>query len=329
MNSPFALTAEETMTDDFEQLTNIRPLRVLTHLFDTAAPAPPLVPDDSPDIRGHFHRASGRHTIAPHDHQHYEMGFVIAGHGRHCTAMYESDVSRGTVIIIAPGKVHGVRDIDGLGIVNCFYLTEWLLHEVHELWSLEGLIPLFLAAGMFTRPQNAWIPQFQLTEQELQTCLRELGDIAAEWDRTDPARTYMRCCLEKLIITLARAYARTGLPGPQIAPQPWTREALRSIEGCVVEGTLPSVNAIAATVGMAPDYFSRAFKRATGWSPMEYFQRGRVQHASWLLLNANRTITEVAHELGFYDSAHFSRLFKRYQGASPRAYQRRHRSTDG
>ncbi len=328
MKSQYALSAEETMTDDFERLTNIRPVRVLTHLFDTLEGTPAPVPDASPDICGQYCRVENRHEIAPHDHQHYEIAFVIGGKAQHCTPRYESVITRGTVMVIAPGKVHGFSHIDGIGIVNCLCLTEWLLHDVHELWALEGLIPLFLAAGMFARPQNAWIPQYQLTEEELQTCLREMRDIAMEWERQDPACTYMKCSLEKLIITLGRAFARTGPHGIQNTSREWIRKALGSIEQRVIEGLFPEVSEVAKEVGMAPQYFSRTFKELTGLSPMAYFQRRRVQHASWLLLNANSSVTEVAHELGFYDAAHFSRLFKRYQGMAPRAYRKRHRSPE-
>jgi AraC family transcriptional activator of pobA len=39
------------------------------------------------------------------------------------------------------------------------------------------------------------------------------------------------------------------------------------------------------------------------------------------LLTTEATATEVAHQLGFSDSAHFNRRFKETTGLTPRAYR--------
>jgi len=326
MNPYRALTAEETITQDFEQLSNTRPVRVLTHLFDQLDGTPAPVSGIETEICGRAYRIQDRPEVAAHDHDHYEIGLVISGKALHRTAMYESVLKRGTVVIVAPGKVHGICDIDGLCIVNCIYLTEWLLHDVRDIWTLEGLVPLFLASGLMTRSDNPWIPQYQLTDEEYLACLQEMRDMGREWDRDEPSRIYMKCSIEKLMLTLGRAFTRTGLGQTRLAVQSEMQSALEQIEDHVANCRVFRVADLAERIGMSPDYFSRVFKEVTGWSPMDYFQRRRIQHASWLLLNANRSVTEVAHALGFFDSAHFSRLFKRHQGLSPRAYRKRYRT---
>ncbi len=326
MNPYRALTAEETITHDFEQLSNTRPVRVLTHLFDQLDGTPAKVSADDECICGRCYRISDRHEVVAHDHDHYEISLIIGGTARHYTAMYESVLKRGDVIVVAPGKVHAFSDMDGLAVVNCIYLTEWLLHDVRDIWTLEGLIPLFLAAGMLAHPENPWIPQYQLIEEEFHACLREMRDMGREWEREEPSRIYMKCSIEKMMLTLGRAFARSGLGETRLAAQAEVQQALERIEDHVANCQVFRVAELAGHIGMSPDYLSRVFKEVTGWSPMDYFQRRRIQHASWLLLNANRSVTEVAHTLGFFDSAHFSRLFKRHQGLSPRAYRKRYRS---
>ena len=66
------------------------------------------------------------------------------------------------------------------------------------------------------------------------------------------------------------------------------------------------------------------FRRATGLSPQDYFQRRRIQRACALLLDAANAATRVAAELGFADAAHFSRLFRRHMGMGPRDYRRKY-----
>ena len=316
------LRAQTTSTREFEQLSVVRPLRVWTHVFDRLDGSEP----DGEAIEiicGPSYPIHDRPVIEPHDHEHYEISLVLAGTAIHQTAMYETTISRGSVQVVAPGKVHGFDRIDGLVIVNCAYMTEWLLHDVKELWAIEGLIPHFLAAGLFCHPENDWVPQYRLGDEEFEACVREMKDIARERDRDKPSLSYLRWCLEKIMLTLGRAFSRTDEWEKRLSFHSEIQIALRRIEAIIMENRSFHVQELAQEVGMSPDYFSRIFKQATGWSAMDYYQRRRIQHASWLLLNTPHTITEVAHTLGFCDSAHFSHLFKRQQGTSPRAYRKR------
>ncbi len=55
---------------------------------------------------------------------------------------------------------------------------------------------------------------------------------------------------------------------------------------------------------------------------MQYLQRYRVNQAKLLLKNSQKSITEIAREVGFTDSGYFSRVFHRQTGMSPEAFRR-------
>ena len=103
-------------------------------------------------------------------------------------------------------------------------------------------------------------------------------------------------------------------------PEIWT--ALDSVEESIRQSTPFSVDALADQAGLSTDHLSRLFKEATGWPPMDYFQRRRIHHACTWLLNPRHSITDVALALGFSDAAHFSRLFRQHQGLTPRDYRK-------
>jgi transcriptional regulator GlxA family with amidase domain len=78
--------------------------------------------------------------------------------------------------------------------------------------------------------------------------------------------------------------------------------------------------------GMPVATFYKIFKQATGLSPIEYIIRLRISFAAELLSeNHNMSITDVALETGFDDSAYFSKKFKEIMGSPPITYQRNHR----
>ncbi len=53
----------------------------------------------------------------------------------------------------------------------------------------------------------------------------------------------------------------------------------------------------------------------------EYRLHKKFRKAMYALNYENHSLTEIAHNLDFYDSAHFTRTFKRFAGMTPKAYQ--------
>jgi transcriptional regulator GlxA family with amidase domain len=78
--------------------------------------------------------------------------------------------------------------------------------------------------------------------------------------------------------------------------------------------------------GLPPSSFKRRFKRATGYSPLHYVQRLRVEEAKRLLEQSDEPIDEVAWRAGYEDPAAFRRLFKRITSLTPGDYRRKFRA---
>jgi len=83
----------------------------------------------------------------------------------------------------------------------------------------------------------------------------------------------------------------------------------------------PSLEQLAATVGMSPFALLRAFRGELGLPPHAYLNQVRVASAKQLL-DVGRPPADVALEVGFADQAHLSRHFKRVYGVPPGAYRR-------
>lgn len=70
-------------------------------------------------------------------------------------------------------------------------------------------------------------------------------------------------------------------------------------------------------VQLSTYYLTRAFKQATGYTVIEYFNKLKMDKAKELILDSDKKIKDVALELGFADEFYFSRVFKRTKGISP------------
>jgi YesN/AraC family two-component response regulator len=79
---------------------------------------------------------------------------------------------------------------------------------------------------------------------------------------------------------------------------------------------------LARHVALSEDYLTACFRKELGVTPIAYLNRYRVHQARQLLTDTDKTITEIASQVGFSDSGYFSRVFRREVGVSPEAYRR-------
>jgi YesN/AraC family two-component response regulator len=80
-------------------------------------------------------------------------------------------------------------------------------------------------------------------------------------------------------------------------------------------------HAIAQYVNLTEDHLTYCFRQELGMTPIEYLQRYRINQAKRLLRQGERTVSEIALDVGFSDSGYFSRIFKRIVGVSPESFR--------
>jgi AraC family transcriptional activator of pobA len=84
---------------------------------------------------------------------------------------------------------------------------------------------------------------------------------------------------------------------------------------------LPSVAYFAKELNLSAGYFGDLIKKETGQSAQEYIQAKVIDVAKELIFNVDKSISEVAYELGFKYPQHFTRLFKQKTGMTPNEYR--------
>lgn len=89
------------------------------------------------------------------------------------------------------------------------------------------------------------------------------------------------------------------------------------------KGKRTHLQQLAANLGISYSKFRTLFKEHTGYSPREFENRIRLNHACELLRSRQYNITQTAETLGFSSVYYFSRAFKQQFGQSPRQWAKR------
>ena len=77
------------------------------------------------------------------------------------------------------------------------------------------------------------------------------------------------------------------------------------------------LEALAQQCNLSAAHFCRVFRQITGTTPVQYLTNLRLHQAAALLRRTNRSISQIAEEVGFDDVGYMSRCFKKQFGMTP------------
>jgi AraC family transcriptional activator of pobA len=84
---------------------------------------------------------------------------------------------------------------------------------------------------------------------------------------------------------------------------------------------IPSVAYFADEFHLSANYFGDLIKKETGKTALEHIQANLIGIAKEKIFQHNKSVSEIAYELGFKYPNHFSRFFKQQVGHTPNEYR--------
>lgn len=258
-----------------------------------------------PRFAGHHARtryAAGG-SIGLHGHDFAEIFWIESGRGVQMTPTGRSPLEAGSIRLIRPGDVHGIRALS---------TTHLVLANVAFDSRALGLLSGIEEAGR--RIVERLANDGCVTSA---TCVELLGESFARLANSPRRRLELHRFLLDVLCTvdadLAGARSASQLPG-------WLATALEAVRQ---ESSLLArgASALAQLAGKSADHLNRVCRRHLGVTASAVVNRLRLERAEYLLQSTPMEITDVAFESGFNNLSYFYRLFRERVGTTPRVYR--------
>lgn len=249
----------------------------------------------------------------------YAVGLKELNHGQLRYGRRHYDYQEGSLVFVAPGQMLGVQPG-----AEPFAPKGWTLLFHPDL--IVGT-PLGRHVQDYSFFSYAVNEALHLSDKERSIVLDCFSKIEYELDQhfDKHSKGLIAANIELLLNYCTRFYDRQFITRDQANKGILERfeqvlEVYFSSDKPQNEG-LPSVAYCAEALHLSPNYFGDLVKKETGRSAQDYIQSKVIDVAKERVFDLNKSVSEIAYELGFKYPQHFTRLFKQKAGVTPNDYR--------
>lgn len=256
-------------------------------------------------------------TVRWHFHPEFELHYVAATTGKYFVGDFIGEFEPGNLVLTGPNLPHNwVSDIPpGTSVpLRCriVQFTEQFIAGMQaalpEIGALQPLLEQSRRGVLFSAD----------TSRQVAPLLRELMD----------AQGVRRVEVFILILgLLGRGQGSTSLASASYLPDPsgYMSAGINKALAFIRENlTQPFSEAdLAEIAGQSTSAFSKAFRKHTGMSLVQYVKRLRINLACQILMSDEQApITDICFEVGFNNLSNFNRQFLTEKGMTPSRFRR-------
>ena len=253
-----------------------------------------------------------------HYHDCYELYYIYSGECYFFVKDRSFLVQKGNIVLINAYDIHCATITPNQKtnrIVLFFrkaFLEEFLgtVGTAHILACFQKGVPIIKAS-----PQE---------QHSLEALLQTM--VAERQNKEDDYYTYLCTSLIQLLIVLNRHQDHQESSSLSYANS--SHKIISEITGYINNNYAKdlTLTSISELFYISPYYFSRIFKKHTGFTFIDYLNGVRIKEAQKLLLNTQMSISDIAEAIGYKSNTHFGRVFKSITGMTPLAYKNRRKS---
>ncbi len=238
-----------------------------------------------------------------HSHDFNELIIVTKGAGQHILNDSPTNLAQNYICYIAPGDRHLYEQVDNLHLTNILFKKNRL--------SYSPILKNFLPQD--DKDSSSWFITNQ-TMKKVEHILQQLDKESQQ--STVESRLMMEVLFQHLVVELFRG--RLTAQSDDVTDNIIFR-VLDWLQGHYSDDVC--INEISDKFQISSRSLSRKIKQVTNLSFNNYLHRVRINNAMELLQSTDKSITDIAFEVGYKDSNYFSTKFKRFTQKTPSQYR--------
>lgn len=251
-----------------------------------------------------------------HTHDFSEIIIVLRGEGQHLVDLNEHYVCAGDVFAVHGNMPHGYDKLRNFDHIN-------LIYKPNEIELPAGILSMPGYHAFFEiEPRVAMREPYQ---QRLHLTAIQLNELSQLVDRLSGELAAKSSCFaemsmnyfQQIVIFISRIY------GQQKTPLSDCYLKLGKVISLLEQDYARqwTIDKLAREVNMSRRTLTRQFNDVVGYPVISYLAGIRMQQAMKLIINTDLSITDIALQVGFYDSNYMCKLFRRIHGTTPHKYR--------
>lgn len=257
-------------------------------------------------------------TCLTHRHEFYEINIITGGYGMHYIEEERFRVKKGQVFVIPPMVKHGYICGDGLDVFHLHIHPDYFKQNYNLLQKMEGFAVLF---GFDARQIHTnFTTYIELSDEEFDKIYNENIISVCKFIHTYDLKNMIRAMSEAtlLIVALCESCARS-LSLMSTKDRNFVESLSYIIEN--ISGKI-KVDDLARVAKMSRTAYFNYFLKETGQTPAVYIMNKRLELACSRLKSTDRSIDDIATDVGFCERAHLIKCFKKRYGITPTEYRK-------
>ncbi|CAG7652445.1 helix-turn-helix domain-containing protein [Paenibacillus allorhizosphaerae] len=261
--------------------------------------------------------------VDPHWHEHLEFIKILQGPVRFQIDSQSFDAETDEIYFINSCQVHSVTCLPGVsGRIRGMVFDRALLLSPGNL-EITHLLTLFYRSNKILNKYGKSHPFWQELNAEIEKAYQEFTQANVGYEYNVLSSVY------RIMISLLRLHQQDlnkHTPRHYVNQYMRLKPAIDYMEEHFADKVY--MDRICEIINMNTDYFSSVFKKVFGLPPVQYLTKVRIDHAKRLLLDQQRSITEIAELSGFCNINYFDKVFKEQSGFTPMEFRKRYINQD-
>jgi AraC family transcriptional regulator, transcriptional activator of pobA len=267
--------------------------------------------------------SDGRNTVQKNRHDYFEIFVLCSGATTFLVEDRLLPMNPGDLAVIGSTLYHSIASpLNAKTTLGVLYFDPNLICSDGSAWCTEYLAPFLQQDSAFPHvlPAATGVPG-----QVLELMRMMHTELPGSSMR---GRLAIRTYLKMILMLLVNQYSSYAGTLESLREQQRALDRLHRFLEFLPRhvGEPITVRGAARMCGLSESDFVSLLRQAKGRSFRSYLNHYRVERAQAALSGTDRSISDIAQEMGFCDQSYFGAVFHKLAGITPLDYRRRHHS---